>query len=579
MSNVLLHGYSTDGSIIALRCDDTGLLKSNSSDTAVKTAVDEVKAAIQSKTLSKTTSSIDISGQSVVVSNVATEATLTTTNTKLDTIATGNSIIGTNIEQLNDKIILEGNYLQTNIKNFPSVSTVHVNNTDSLNVNVTNLPSNQTVNIDSVNPTALMNSVLYGQLPGDSLRNITCSNDGFLNCNITNSSMPISGSVSISNFPSSQVISGTVSLNTSSTHLLTNLYDYQGNGLTSTNHTAFKYGLDSASTLYTSDMTTRYALTSTSDGASKRGLDCNISSSVSLTTADATVHTDLTSATNGLPAINTTLKNTSSGLPAIVTAITDLQNTLYQGATTNTNGVNGLNVYPIMPKVKSFAISGVNNIQTADILMAGSGSNIGVNSYAWGLANANKTYYLYIPTGAPQRNISYTYINASGAEVTATASGVVNSYVLLQSSIVCINSFTVTGNVSIGSTDAIYITLANSGGAANSVCSLNGVRYNSNNAIFTVPSNAIATITSVDSILSTSNEYYYMNVWDAAGNRSIPWVAYQYITGVNNMRTTGGGDYGCLGRILTAGETVAFSTGGTTSTSKNVYGSIKVYYI
>ena len=462
MSNVLLHGYSTDGSIIALKCDNTGLLKSNSSDTEVKTAVDETKAAIQNKTLSKTTSSIDISGQSVVVSNVATEATLTTTNTKLDTLATGNSIIGTNIEQLNDKIILEGNYLQTNIKNFPSVSTVHVNNTDSLNVNVTNLPSNQTVSIDSVSSTALMNSVMYGQLPGDSLRNITCSNDGALNCNITNSSMPISGSVSISNFPALQVISGSVSLNTSSAHLLTNLYDYQGNGLTSTNHTAFKYGLDTASTLYTSDMTSRYALTSTSDGASKRGLDCNISSSVSLTTADATVHTDLTSATNGLPAINNSLTDTSSGLPAIVTAITDLQNTLYQGATTNNNAVSGLNVYPILPKVKSFAISGLNNIQTADILMAGFNSNIGVNSWAWGKANANKTYYLYIPTGAPQRNISYTYINAVGDEVTATAVGVVNSYVLLQSNIVCINNFTVTGNVSIISTDGIYITLAKS---------------------------------------------------------------------------------------------------------------------
>jgi hypothetical protein len=210
--------------------------------------------------------------------------------------------------------------------------------------------------------------------------------------------------------------------------------------------------------------------------------------------------------------------------------------------------------------------------------MAGNGSNIGVNSYAWGKANSNKTYYLYIPTGAPQRNISYTYINSSGDEVTATAVGVVNSYVLLQSNIVCINNFTVTSNVSIGSTDAIYITIANSGGATYSVASLSGIRYNSNNAIFTVPNNAIATITSVDSILSTANDYYYMNVWDANGNRSVPWCAYQYITGVNNMRTAGGGDYGCLGRMLNAGETVAFSCYSTTSTNKNVIGNIKVYY-
>ena len=63
---------------------------------------------------------IDISGSIAVsnqITNYATEATSVT-------IAQGNAIIGTNMTQLNDKIILDGNYLQANIKNLPSVYNV-----------------------------------------------------------------------------------------------------------------------------------------------------------------------------------------------------------------------------------------------------------------------------------------------------------------------------------------------------------------------------------------------------------------------------------------------------------------------
>ena len=84
-------------------------------------------------------------------------------------------------------------------------------------------------------------------------------------------------------------------------------------------------------------------------------------------------------------------------------------------------------------------------------------------------------------------------------------------------------------------------------------------------------------ITNIDGILSTANDFYYMNVWDENGNRSVPWTGYMYITGVNNYRA-GAGDFGCIGRVLTAGETVAFTTSVTTAVNRNVYANIKVIY-
>jgi hypothetical protein len=348
----------------------------------------------------------------------------------------------------------------------------------------------------------------------------------------------VSGSVSVSNFPATQPVSGTVSVSGT---------------------------VPVSGTFYPSTQTVSgtVAITDSLGGniiANSNSLQVQVTNvSIPVTGyVDAYLKDGVGNAINSTSsAINSFLTNTK---------------------TTNDYSATGLNVYQIYPKIKSLALTGLNNITTADTLMAGQNSNIGVNAYQWGKINANKSYWLYTPLNANVRTISYNYINSLGNEATGTATGIVNSYVPLQSNIVCLNNFTVSGGVSITSTDALYITLAGSGGTNLAVCSLVAVRYNMNNAIFTVPNNAIALITSIDALLGTSNEYYYMNVWDANGNRSVPNVTYNYSSNVNNYRASGG-DYGCIGRILTAGETVAFSTGGTSATNKNIIANIKVIYL
>ena len=253
-------------------------------------------------------------------------------------------------------------------------------------------------------------------------------------------------------------------------------------------------------------------------------------------------------------------------------------------STTNLQSKVGLNMYRILPKMKSLAVSGMNNYAVQGTLMAGQGSKISVTTDAWGKANSNKTFYLYSSGTSQSKPISYTYIDSAGDERTGTADASANNYIQLQANIVGVNNFSMANNYQFVTADAYYITLtpASTGNAdtaaAQSVCSINGPHYSMQNCIFTVPNNAIAMITSVDAILSAANEYYYMNIWDASGNRDVPWVGYMYASGVNNMRTAGGGDYGCIGRILKAGETVAFYTIASGSTYKNVLANIRVVY-
>ena len=270
------------------------------------------------------------------------------------------------------------------------------------------------------------------------------------------------------------------------------------------------------------------------------------------------------------------------------------------GSTVRNPGI-GLSTYQILPQVNTFIIAGNSeNISSpaTNYLMGGYNSIIQLtnatdttNKYnIWGKANTHIFSY-YCPTGTV-RNISYTYIDSNGNEGIGTATGVGNSYVGLYNStgtsydLVCINEFHVTGNTQLTSTDDMRIYLSTvttnpitfTGTASKIVSNLSLNNYYS--GFFTCPNNAIAMITSIDGYLSTANDYYSLNLWDRAGNRSILGVYNMYIPGsnVNNMRTAGGGEYGCIGRIIKAGETIAFSCYTSSSQSRNIYANIKVVY-
>jgi len=242
--------------------------------------------------------------------------------------------------------------------------------------------------------------------------------------------------------------------------------------------------------------------------------------------------------------------------------------------TTNLQSNTALSTYQIMPKTKSFVLTGISG-GTANNIMAGINSSIGLTEYNWGKINP-RTHYLFC--AGVRRDINYTYINSSGDEITATATGVLNTYVSL-GSIVSVNEFSLSGtNTNFGATDDVRITVSNTGGNNKIVGSLTNNLYHQQGCFFTVPNNAIAMITSIDAILGTSNDFYQLNLWDVNGNRSVLGVYVMAVNSNSNYRAAGGGEYGCIGRIIKAGETIAFSVQGGSSVSRNIYANIRVFY-
>lgn len=263
------------------------------------------------------------------------------------------------------------------------------------------------------------------------------------------------------------------------------------------------------------------------------------------------------------------------------TTLTTINGKLAASTTNNkiagyTVGNVGLSTYQILPKVKSFCMNGFNNSGNGRYLLAGFGSSILIGDYRFSINNP-RIHYLYIPTGSTQRNIKYTYIDASGDEQTTTASGVVNSYVSL-GNIVGINEFSISGtNISSTTGDDIRIMLSNTPSTSLNTHIIGQISTtDSSLGYFTCPNNAIAMITSITGITFTSADAFYINLWDSSGVRQNIWWAYNYTNLLNNY-TAGGGDYGCLGRIIKAGETVAVSSS-LSGVNRNVICNIVVRY-
>ena len=265
-----------------------------------------------------------------------------------------------------------------------------------------------------------------------------------------------------------------------------------------------------------------------------------------------------------------------------------LNNYITNGSTTNTtitgytSGNVGLSTYQILPKVKSFAMIGANGNSTAaiDTLLGGSLTTL-TTATNFGLANP-RIYYLSVPTGyTVPRTIKYAYIDSSGNEQSSTqVISVVNTYYSLPSAI-SVNQFSLSGgNANIGASDYVMLSTTNTLPSVTNTSLVGSISATRNqyNGVFTCPNNAIAMITQIDAFCGTAFDYVYMNIWDASGNRSMVGQYIIYNNTIPNMRASGGGDYSCLGRIITAGESVAFSTSSTTSVFKVINFNIVVRY-
>ncbi len=237
------------------------------------------------------------------------------------------------------------------------------------------------------------------------------------------------------------------------------------------------------------------------------------------------------------------------------------------------NPLTGINIYQILPKVRSFTLNGF-SAGTANNLLAGVGSSIGLLEYSYGKANA-RTHYIFVPTSSVVRTIKYVYIDTNGNEQTTQTTSITNNTYISLGSMVGINELTIVGNASYGSSDNTQITLANTTSNTKIIAQITNINYHSCGT-FTCPNNAIATITSLNAIISTANDYYYLNHWNADGARSTTWVGYMVTSGSNTY--IGNGEYGGIGRTILPGETIAFSCVGGSSVNRSVYANIVVKY-
>ncbi len=119
VTDSVLFGTKTNGDIIPIEITDDKKIKVESNLitgfaldttlTSTNTKLDTINTTITNKNLSKLTDSVDISGQTInvnTISGFALDTTLTSTNTKLDTINT--TITNKHLSKLNDSVDISG---------------------------------------------------------------------------------------------------------------------------------------------------------------------------------------------------------------------------------------------------------------------------------------------------------------------------------------------------------------------------------------------------------------------------------------------------------------------------------------
>ena len=624
-SSIPVSGNVTVNTISGFAVESGGNLAS------IKTNTDKIKSdttnadAIQVQVKN---SSIPVSGNVTVntISGFALDTTTQSTNTKLDTIHTdldgltydGSSNLNVNvaagsltvdsvkIKATNgDSITATTGSINSNITN-TSLDTrcyassngtnwhhlasdangqlnVHSKLQDGAGTDITSTlnGAKQSIDVNVANTVAVNTISGFALETGGNLASIKTNTDKIksdttntdaIQVQVKNSSIPVTGTIT-ANIAANQ-------------RVLSNVYDWQNNGITSTNHTVSKYGLDTTSALATTDMNTRYLLTSTLNGA-KQSLDVNVANTVAVTDSAGN---NLTSTSNNLDtnmkAFNRTgattsnlttvqpvgasssvkaletysymvgLNNTST-LPLQITSTTgdttqSLDVQIQNGSTTNFNSGTGLNVYQILPKVKMYTIGGFDE-QNSTYRLFGLATPGGINTTTTNFGLANPRVHYGGTSGGTDRVAYIDYVNSSGNLVENDGPYTFNSatYATLPNMIAPIK-FRLTSNLAAG--QAVYISIA----ANSSVSAVAGQDQNQYCiGTFTVPNGYIGYISHLNSNVSATTNIQIVK-WDVNGIRS---VVYRFNNTGNADHTAG--YEGSLGGIFYAGETVAFSNQST----------------
>ena len=286
-------------------------------------------------------------------------------------------------------------------------------------------------------------------------------------------------------------------------------------------------------------MTTRYLLTSTSDGGSKRGLDVNIASGTLEVTGEFFQETQPVS------------------IASSVTVTGDI--TIDNDSTTNFNSATGLNVYQILPKVKMYSLGGFDGNSTANSLIIGAATVAQVTSSAAFNFGGTMQFWAVLGSGG-SRSITFDYVDSSGNIQTTTAENINSSTTISLGTFKSILDFRLSSGIVSGET--LYI------GTSSVVNTLKerSVYYEDINqklvGAITIPTDYIGYITNLTSqVASASN--ITLNRWNSSGIKSAVWR-------VNNQSTIyiNSGYEGTLGGIFNAGDTLAFSAQSAVASKK-----------
>jgi hypothetical protein len=257
------------------------------------------------------------------------------------------------------------------------------------------------------------------------------------------------------------------------------------------------------------------------------------------------------------------------------TTLISMNDKLY--TTTNNNSIVGLNMYQILPKIKTYTQAG-RFTNTTNGLMGGNNSTQTFTSLNWGKSNG-KTFYASM--NGTSRTLSYEYVDIDGNTgvntVVAPTTGWSSALTLEGGvsgvgKIVSINKwFSAT---SLGTSDTVFFTHAVPPATPTSANTIAGGEYGDYYCgVMTVPNNCIMYITNVFSSISGAGVLLWLVKWDAiTGARTTVWNYVAPSAGSLNLSASGATEGATIGGFFYAGE--SFGWGRSLSASNDLCATV-----
>ena len=350
---------------------------------------------------------------------------------------------------------------------------------------------------------------------GTDITSTTVSTKQGLDVNVINT-VPVSGSVSVSNLPAIQTVTGTVSV-TGSSVAVSNFPPTQA-------------------------VSGTVSVTGSSVSVSNFPATQVVSGSVSVS---GTVSSRLLDGAG--TAITSTLINSKQGVDVNIA----------NNSTTNDYSRVGLNTYQITPIRKTYQLNGMNNNNVVGIA-GGQNTIVDYRTFTFGVAGL--AYPIYFNSTNTTRTLIYDYVNSSGNLIeNATLTLTANSWIATPN-ILGINKWTVTPQFAFNSADVVFMSVTQA--STGSIGSKSVSSYM--NGIITIPNGYIGYVTNIVSLVSATNNVV-LQIWDTNGTRTdaieFPNTGYYQYSAPY---------FGGFSGVLTAGMACAFGFENT-GTSRNVY--------